>query len=554
MGIVLKNNATSTITTAINASDVGLAVAAGTGSLFPTLGVGDYFYATLVSAGGTYEVIKVTARVGDTMTIVRAQEGTTAQSFTSGSRIELRVTAASITDLVGEYDQASEISFTPTGTISSTNVQNAIAEVSGDVTAAAAALAATTGAALVGKTGGGTVQDAITTFNNIVRGDPAAPKWNLFIGTGAGAATTTAARSTAVGVNALAAQTTANLNTAFGSLTLQSATTGAVNSAFGADALSATTTGEYNDGFGCKALTNNVTGSRNKAFGQSALLYNNSGNDNCAFGQSALLVNFSGSRNCSFGNNSLTSNVSGVDNSAFGSNALYYNTASYNCAFGKDAMFTNGSGASNNAIGYQSLYSNTTGNNNAALGQGTLYGNTVGTDNTGLGHRAGYGAAGDEATTVDTYCTFIGSYASRSSAVPTATVLTNATAIGYNAKFTKSNQVSLGDNLVTEIRAPGPGFLASTTDFTLSKTSTAGGTTGAQTINKPAGSVNFAAAATSLVVTNSLVTANSVIIATVATNDSTMKSVAAVAGSGSFTLHANAAATAETRVSFLVIN
>ena len=154
MGVILKNNAVSTITTAISASDVGLAVAAGTGSLFPTLGASDYFYATLVSSGGTYEIVKVTARAGDSMAIVRAQEGTTAQSFASGSRIEVRVTAASITDMVDEHDQASEISFTPVGTISSTNVQNAIAEVSADVTAAAAALAASTGASLVGYTAG----------------------------------------------------------------------------------------------------------------------------------------------------------------------------------------------------------------------------------------------------------------------------------------------------------------------------------------------------------------------------------------------------------------
>lgn len=156
MGVILKNNATSTITTAISASDVGLAVAAGTGSLFPALGAGDYFYATLVSAGGTYEVVKVTARVGDTMTIARAQEGTTAQSFASGSHLEVRVTAASITDMVDEHDQASEISFTPTGTISATNVQTAVAEVSGDVTAAAAALAASSGSSLVGHIATGT--------------------------------------------------------------------------------------------------------------------------------------------------------------------------------------------------------------------------------------------------------------------------------------------------------------------------------------------------------------------------------------------------------------
>ena len=91
-------------------------------------------------------------------------------------------------------------------------------------------------------------------------------------------------------------------------------------------------------------------------------------------------------------------------------------------------------------------------------------------------------------------------------------------------------------------------------DLQLSKTVTAGGTTGAQTINKSIGTVNFAAAATSLVVTNSLVTANSIITATVGTNDTTMKSVAVVAASGSFTLYANAAATAETRVNFHVLN
>jgi hypothetical protein len=91
-------------------------------------------------------------------------------------------------------------------------------------------------------------------------------------------------------------------------------------------------------------------------------------------------------------------------------------------------------------------------------------------------------------------------------------------------------------------------------DMQLDKTVTAAGTTGAQTINKNAGTVNFAAAATSLVVTNDRVTANSIVIATVATNDTTMKSVIAVAGAGSFTLTANAAATAETRVNWLVIN
>ena len=91
-------------------------------------------------------------------------------------------------------------------------------------------------------------------------------------------------------------------------------------------------------------------------------------------------------------------------------------------------------------------------------------------------------------------------------------------------------------------------------DMRFNKTVTATGTTGAQTISKNAGTVNFAAAATSLVVTNTLVTTSSIIVCTVGTNDTTMKSVSAVAATGSFTLYPNTAPTAETRVNFIVIN
>ncbi len=80
------------------------------------------------------------------------------------------------------------------------------------------------------------------------------------------------------------------------------------------------------------------------------------------------------------------------------------------------------------------------------------------------------------------------------------------------------------------------------------------GTTGAQTISKPSGSVNFAAAATTLVVTNTLVTTSSHVIAWVETADTTAKSCSTQVASGSFTITLNAAATAETRVGFLVIN
>jgi len=100
MGIQIKNNAVGYLATAISASDTGAVLQTGNGASFPTLGAGDYFYATLESTGGTQEIVKVTVRSGDSLTIVRAQESTTAQSFAAGSRFELRVTAASTTDFL----------------------------------------------------------------------------------------------------------------------------------------------------------------------------------------------------------------------------------------------------------------------------------------------------------------------------------------------------------------------------------------------------------------------------------------------------------------------
>lgn len=85
-------------------------------------------------------------------------------------------------------------------------------------------------------------------------------------------------------------------------------------------------------------------------------------------------------------------------------------------------------------------------------------------------------------------------------------------------------------------------------------TNTGAGTTGAQTINKPSGTVNFGAGATSLVVTNNLVSTSSLVFAVIRTNDATATIKNVVPSSGSFTITLNAGATAETSVGFFVIN
>lgn len=101
MGIKLSNNAVSTVANSISRTETSITVTSGDGALFPTLGENDYFYATLVSVTNAYEIVKVVARSGDTMTISRARENTTALAFPANSRIEHRVTAATLLDLVG---------------------------------------------------------------------------------------------------------------------------------------------------------------------------------------------------------------------------------------------------------------------------------------------------------------------------------------------------------------------------------------------------------------------------------------------------------------------
>lgn len=90
-------------------------------------------------------------------------------------------------------------------------------------------------------------------------------------------------------------------------------------------------------------------------------------------------------------------------------------------------------------------------------------------------------------------------------------------------------------------------------DVTIEKTNDASAGTSA-TINKPSGSVVLSSANSSFVLTNSLITADSIVLATVATSDATLKSVVAVPDAGEVEFIGNAACTADTKINFLVIN
>jgi hypothetical protein len=288
----------------------------------------------------------------------------------------------------------------------------------------------------------------------------------------------------------------------FGSST--SLMNGVENIAIGYRSLFSNTGGINNVGLGSNVLGSNKNGGTNVALGQESMRYTDSsynvaqgyqalygsstslssGNYNIAFGYQPLFSNTSGTYNNAQGYNALYSNTTGTDNVALGQYALYSNTTgafniaqgyqplryartSYNVALGYQSLFGSStslmSGGYNFAVGYQSLWANTSGNNNIGLGYEALHFNTVGTDNIALGqnsfltnasgsnnialgYQAGYGGGifTNEQSVQDTYSGFIGYQASRDAVVSSTTILTNAWAIGKNARVAQSNAIILG--------------------------------------------------------------------------------------------------------------
>lgn len=131
-----------------------------------------------------------------------------------------------------------------------------------------------------------------------------------------------------------------------------------------------------------------ITGENNIGIGKNVLKNINYASDNIAIGYFSLEQNISGSRNIAIGHNTLKCNEVGLGNIS---------------------------------IGDSSLAKNTDGNSNVAIGASALAYNTTGTNNVAIGH----GALG----VVETHSNCVG--------------------IGANASVTGSNQMQLGNTLIT---------------------------------------------------------------------------------------------------------
>ncbi len=104
MAYLYQNNVVGSLASPIGLADTSITLASGQGALFPMITGTDTFFATLFDAAtkNIVEIVKVTAVIGDVLTVVRAQDGTTAKTYLQGDGISMRAVAAQFRDFASK--------------------------------------------------------------------------------------------------------------------------------------------------------------------------------------------------------------------------------------------------------------------------------------------------------------------------------------------------------------------------------------------------------------------------------------------------------------------
>lgn len=107
-----KNFAVSTLLNAITKSAVSLQCQSGDASKFYSLASGEVMWITLEDEDGNREIMKCTARTGNTFTVTRGQQGTAARAWAAGVIMEGRATASDFDSFLQGLEVESQ-SWTP---------------------------------------------------------------------------------------------------------------------------------------------------------------------------------------------------------------------------------------------------------------------------------------------------------------------------------------------------------------------------------------------------------------------------------------------------------
>jgi hypothetical protein len=94
MPALVTNNASATLASGITSSATTITLGTGQGAAFPAASGTSVFWATIINSSNQLEIVKVTAISGDTLTVVRGQDSSTARAYSTGDKLELRPTAA----------------------------------------------------------------------------------------------------------------------------------------------------------------------------------------------------------------------------------------------------------------------------------------------------------------------------------------------------------------------------------------------------------------------------------------------------------------------------
>lgn len=89
---IFSNNANATVGTQLLAGGLTLVLGAGEGAQFASPAANEYQAVTLIRSDTDFEIVYLTARTNDTLTIIRAQEGTSASQWEVGEVVSARVT------------------------------------------------------------------------------------------------------------------------------------------------------------------------------------------------------------------------------------------------------------------------------------------------------------------------------------------------------------------------------------------------------------------------------------------------------------------------------
>jgi len=368
MGQIFSNNASSFTEGALLVNTTSMTLGSATG--FPQPATGEYYFLTIteVDAGSgretDWEVVKVTSRTGNVITIVRGQDDTDARAWAAFSPVQLRLTKAGLTP----PDNVAITSGTIDGTV-----------IGASQTAAGSFSSVATPSATIT---GGTINNTTVGATTAAAGKFTSLHSSTLVGTGVRNVT----------VNADGSLSSASLDPEIADGTVAnntlrwSSTAWVQTSILQVDATSVDVTGSFtvsaNSVFSGTVTTNSLMGSggqfrnyganqvaSNTVFGnQASAVSDSSAATTTAFGYDVLRLHTSGNANTAMGYKAMRQDLTGSNNVAIGYDALENGTASSGSTAVGTFALTNSSASRNIGIGYGAGALLASGSNNTIIG------------------------------------------------------------------------------------------------------------------------------------------------------------------------------------------